>query len=84
MVNGVILYCYCITAEAVNKEKQSLLQLMVLIARCLEVLNLWKLACEHQFEVVCSNLKAQQRATLKSNSFKNFLGSGNEDVSRHI
>lgn len=67
-------------AEAVNKEKQSLQQLMVLIDRSLEILNLWKLACEHQFEVVCKTLTDAQLAALKSNTFKNYLLSGCEDV----
>lgn len=68
-------------AEAVNKEKQSLQQLMVLVGRCLEILHLWKLACDHQFEVVCRQLKAAQQASLKAGTLKSFLSSGNEDVS---
>ena len=53
---------------------------MVLISRCLEILSLWKLACEHQFEVVCGKLTGPQQATLKTSTLKSLLSSGNEDV----
>ncbi|XP_067928624.1 nuclear pore complex protein Nup155-like [Watersipora subatra] len=71
-------------AEAVTKEKQSLQQLMVLVGRCLEVLYLWKLACDHQFEAVCGELKGPLQGILKGSTLKSLLGFGNEELSSGI
>jgi len=70
-------------AEAVNKEKQSLQQLTVLLRRCLEILHLLKIVCDHQFHVVTKTLTSQQQIALKTNTLKSLLSSGSEEVSWH-
>ena len=63
------------------REAQSLQSLMILISRCIEVLNLWKIACDHQFEVVTKDLTGPQKATLKDSTLKQLLKPDNEEVS---
>lgn len=72
--------CLFIAEEAVMREAQSLQSLMVLISRCIEVLNLWKIACDHQFEVVTKDLTSPQKATLKDSTLKQLLKPENEEV----
>ena len=62
------------------REAQSLQSLMILISRCIEVLNLWKIACDHQFEVVTKDLTGPQKATLKDSTLKQLLKPDNEEV----
>lgn len=62
------------------REAQSLQALMIMISRCIEVLNLWKIACDHQFEVVTQKLTSPQRAVLKDSTLKNLLKPDNEEV----
>ena len=63
------------------REAQSLQSLMILISRCIEVLNLWKIACDHQFEVVTKDLTGPQKATLKDSTLRQLLKPDNEEVS---
>lgn len=53
---------------------------MLLVNSCLEILGLWNIVCDHQFEVVCAALTEAQVAQLKSCTLRSLLSSGNEQV----
>ncbi|OTF78434.1 nuclear pore complex protein nup155-like protein, partial [Euroglyphus maynei] len=59
-------------------ERNLIFGLYKLIEHCLEVLNLWKLLCIHQFHVIVANLAADKRNQLSNMNFKELTVYGSE------
>ncbi|KAH9491335.1 hypothetical protein DERF_016063 [Dermatophagoides farinae] len=71
------------TSFAINDQQQMfernlLFGLFKLIEHCLEVLNLWKLLCIHQFHVIVANLTTDKQNQLSNMNFKELTIYGNE------
>lgn len=61
-----------------SAERAFLFGLYKLIEHCVEVLNLWKLLCIHQFHVIVSILAKDKQTHLSSMTFKELVVCGNE------
>ena len=72
---------YSITNDAHAKERNSLYNLMNLIKHCIEVLGLWKMLCDHQFEIITSMLPIEKQTQLKTMTFRDLFVFGNEMTS---
>ncbi|XP_055386049.1 nuclear pore complex protein Nup154 [Condylostylus longicornis] len=59
--------------QAQNEEKKSLLALNYFIRHACEVLSLWKILCEHQFQALVSQLTKEQQISLSSCSFRDLI-----------
>lgn len=64
--------------EAVALERESLECLYRLLARTIEVLNLYKLVFEHHFSAVCANLQADPQLKLSIMTFKELIVMGSD------
>nr|XP_027201714.1 nuclear pore complex protein Nup155-like [Dermatophagoides pteronyssinus] len=59
-------------------ERNLIFGLFKLIEHCLEVLNLWKLLCIHQFHVIVANLTKDKQNQLANMNFKELIVYGSE------
>ncbi|XP_011199843.2 nuclear pore complex protein Nup154 [Bactrocera dorsalis] len=59
-----------VTEKAQNEEKQSLSALYQLVKHVCEVMSLWKILCEHQFQVLATQLPKEEQTTLSSCTFR--------------
>lgn len=59
-------------------ERNFIFGLFKLIQHCIEVLNLWKLLCVHQFHVIVSTLHKDKQTQLSNMTFKELIVFGNE------
>lgn len=65
------------SARLMFVERKSLNNLVRLLVRCIEVLNLYKLLYEHQFSTVCANLPADPQLILSVMTFRDLIVMGN-------
>lgn len=65
-------------ADATTLERESLISLVRLLNRCIEVLNLYKLVHEHQFSSVCLNLPSDPQMRLCSMTFRDLIVLGKD------
>lgn len=72
---------YSITNDAHAKERNSLYNLLNLIKHCIEVLGLWKMLCDHQFQIITSMLSIEKQTQLKTMTFRDLFVFGNEMTS---
>ncbi|KAF7491408.1 Nuclear pore complex protein [Sarcoptes scabiei] len=61
-----------------TSEKNLIYGLLKLVEHCLEVLNLWKLLCVHQFHVIVSNIAKDKQAQLSNMNFKDLIVFGSD------
>lgn len=59
-----------VTEKAQNEEKQSMSALYQLVKHICEIMSLWKIVCEHQFQVLASQLPKEEQTTLSSCTFR--------------
>lgn len=59
-------------------ERSFIFGLFKLIEHCVEVLNLWKLLCVHQFHVIVAILANEKQTQLSNMTFKELIVYGNE------
>ncbi|XP_036320971.1 nuclear pore complex protein Nup154 [Rhagoletis pomonella] len=59
-----------VTEQAQSEEKQSLSALYQLIKHVCEILSLWKILSEHQFQVLATQLTKEEQTTLSSCTFR--------------
>ncbi|XP_017489429.1 PREDICTED: nuclear pore complex protein Nup155-like [Rhagoletis zephyria] len=59
-------------------ERQLIFGLFNLIQHCVEVLNLWKLLCVHQFHVIVSTLLKDKQTQLSNMTFQELIVFGSE------
>lgn len=65
-------------SDSMSMERESLNALIRLLARAIEVLNLYKLLYEHEFSTVCANLPAEPQLRLSGMTFRDLIVVGNE------
>jgi hypothetical protein len=63
-------------AEAVNAERQSLMRLYELITMAGEMLSLWKIVTDHQFNIVVAQLPTDIQRMLVDIRFANLIING--------
>lgn len=64
--------------EMQTMERTIIFNLFKLIEHCIEVLNLWKLLCIHQFHTIVSSLSKEKQTHLLAVTFKEVIVYGNE------
>ncbi|CAH2259179.1 jg9998 [Pararge aegeria aegeria] len=64
-----------------SEEQASLHALKLFITMAIEMLNLWKVLCEHQFHVIAASLPPEQQSALQAASFRELLVGGQEVAS---
>ncbi|XP_023298970.2 nuclear pore complex protein Nup154 [Lucilia cuprina] len=64
--------------QAQTEEKRSLTALNYFIKHTCEVIALWKILCEHQFQVLASQLLKEQQSVLLSCTFRDLILSRSE------
>ncbi|MFH4977902.1 hypothetical protein AB6A40_004611 [Gnathostoma spinigerum] len=65
-----------VKALAINEERRSLLNFLDLLRLTEEVLQLWRIVCEHQFHVITSQLPLQLREQLCTVHFSTLVVTG--------
>ncbi|XP_028042298.1 nuclear pore complex protein Nup154 [Bombyx mandarina] len=61
-----------------SEEHTSLNALKLFVSMAIEMLNLWRVLCEHQFHVIAASLPADQQNALQAASFRELLVGGQE------
>lgn len=60
-------------ADAASQERESTNALSQLLDRCTEVMHLYRLLCEHQFDLICTNLPVEKQNQLHSMTFRDLI-----------
>ncbi|XP_067621641.1 nuclear pore complex protein Nup154 [Eurosta solidaginis] len=64
--------------QAQNEEKQSINALYQLVKHVCEIISLWKILCEHQFQILATQLPKEEQTTLRSCTFRDLTLSRTE------
>ncbi|XP_038215888.1 nuclear pore complex protein Nup154 [Zerene cesonia] len=67
-----------VVAPPHSDEQASIHALKIFITMAIEMLNLWKVLCEHQFHVIAASLPPEQQSPLQAASFRELLVGGQE------
>lgn len=73
-----LMHSNLVLSDMQANERNFIFGLFKLIQHCVEVLNLWKLLCVHQFHVIVSNLAKDKQTQLSGMTFKELVVFGNE------